>query len=353
MPFGRRNNKDATHAQLQATNAQLGSETAAAARMKGGTSGGPKGGQSAPDAAGKQEAEANKDIAIAEVTATPVGGLPKSTSETKTESGQGSGSLSEDIDSDDFSKNRPNESQSNFEARQEAHMRTTFGKSGGNASTKIMIAGGIAVSVYAAILVAQYDATNARAKIESIIVEEFSPVVSGYKKVTVAFDRDDITRRTGAKLTTDAEKNAFNPCIGDAISFVDVDDLSDTKEYRIMKSNENSIELKIANANLTTFIGTNVLPYEYQADNDDYMDVFSSWSNQFADDIAGILNVIVAVAENVITQVVAPALGAAAGAAAGAASQGFCRVVPILCDGTIWIIIGMIFAGLFAFIILT
>ncbi len=247
----------------------------------------------------------------------------------------------------------------------QTELRTRLGKPTGK--DVIMIMGGIGILIAASIFFAKLDATNARVKITSIVIKKDTQASSQHRIVTVNFDRAQVYSRScpegQAGCLARVDRDAFNPVPGDAIKFVNVCALS--QEYRINESTTNSFSIKmlktdcednfgsatqITKANAPLYDSDDVDgggTYRYNAgddgNDDDKVDVYTSFTNQFVSELVNAIVYLARTAAEVITQVVTQ-LG-------GATSAGFCKVVPILCDGTIWIIIGLIFAAVFGFII--
>jgi hypothetical protein len=266
---------------------------------------------------------------------------------------------------------RNNEDPNDHKRRVKDHIAKRYGKrtdadsSGIGTGTKILILGGISAGIVFAILAARYNNTNSSVNIETIRIEDYNPQVSGYKKVTVAYDRSGTITRRGPPTSTllPTDKNSFNPCRGDIVKIAN-SPMNDTVEYRVMDAGTDTVILKIPDSDLdifTTFTpasGKNSwdgsrLPYTYNKGDDgtsnELLNVYTDFGNQMADMLDGGLDILLDIAETVIDQVVnraLPYLG-------GAAKSGFCAMVPILCDSTIWIIIGLLIAGLIVFIVVS
>lgn len=272
-----------------------------------------------------------------------------------------------DINNDFDYRRRPGEDEDQHQARVEAHLAERFGKGTGGTSTttKILMLGGISAAITFAILAARYNDTNASVGIKTITIEEYNPPVANYKKVTVAYDRSGtITRRATPPTTLlPTDKNSFNPCRGDIVT-IGGSPMNDTHEYRVMDAGVDTVILKIATARLDPFknyspiatgktVWGGTLPYTYDRGDDtvanELLHVYTDFGNQMADVLDGGLDTLLDIAETVVDKVVErvlPSLG-------GAASRGFCAMVPILCDSTIWIIIGLLIAGLIVFIVVS
>lgn len=271
-------------------------------------------------------------------------------------------------DDDDLNQ-RPGETPAAWEIRIKDRLKTVFGKSGSGWTSKLLILGGLSIGVYTAIMLARFDGTNSNVRVLKVTIEKFSTTVSGFKKVTVEYDRSTAQARPPAAPTTPVDKNAFNPCRGDVVSFDGMAGFESGHEFRVMDSGINTVILKVSDARLNGFttLAANAYDpadltassnYVYNAGDDsnensqnDIMKVYTTMGNQVADSISGGLDLLALLAEELAAAAVNVIL-AGAGAAAGAASAGFCNMVPLLCDGTIWIIIGMILAALVVFIIL-
>jgi hypothetical protein len=253
----------------------------------------------------------------------------------------------------------------------EAELKAKFNKT--KASDVLMIMGGLALGIVAAIFVAKIDATNARVNIQKITIEKLPDTDTSkntHRKVNVYFDRKSVYSRScpdsrpGCLSRGD---DAFNPVPGDVINFVGVCNID--KDYRVYESDYGSLSIKMSiqdinsnfgNSSLITKQGAEVYDdadiadgttttYTYRAGDDgdgsdDQIDVYTSFTNQLVSDIVNAIIYLAGAAAEVVTQLVT--------AAGGAASAGFCMVVPILCDGTIWLIIGFAILAIVAFMFL-
>lgn len=254
-------------------------------------------------------------------------------------------------------------------ARIEGSLRAKLG----NAGAIVSIMGGIGIAIAAAIFLARLDATNANVHINSINIDNLpasDTLKTNHVKATVFFDRSRVYSRSGDGTIPRSDTDAFNPVPGDVVSFNGLFGATPfNKEYRIYESGRTSFSIKMLKTDVNITFGNSsrntrspvytpgqATTYTYTAGDDgvspDIAMVYSNLTNQLLGEALNFTLSLIAAA----SQAAAAAAAAVApiiNAAGGAAKAGFCAAVPIFCDSTIWIIIGLIIAGIVAFIILT
>ncbi len=246
----------------------------------------------------------------------------------------------------------------------EAFVLEQVGKTGMPTSTKILILGGMSVAAYVIYLGAMTAGTHRnKVKINSITVQKID---NSKKKLIIGFDRSELyyppTTAGASNELRNLAPDSFNPCLGDSVQFNQPSLLPTGVSYLVRASKGDTVEIVVPDTDLINLKSSsqNTQSPVYTEDQTDsytldlsskdpvaYMTVYSSFSSQALDGMVDMVSLMALAAANALSNLGGAALSVL-GAGAGAARQGFCTVMPVFCDSTIWI---LAFIGIVALII--